>query len=100
MCRGGAYLNGTAYTNPDFALEYWATGRIEKHINKLGAKDYARLSIPELEDHIRKNFALPGFGENHGMDLFAGSEMLLARVEELTTYIIELHNEIEKLKAN
>ena len=67
-------------------------------------RDYPRLSLTNLEKYIRQNQHLPGIPtakeveENEGIDLGAMNVKLLEKIEELTLYVIELKNEIEKLK--
>jgi len=91
------YKNNSAYNNPAYALELWASGEIEKHADKDGARDYRRVTLEEAERHIRETFELPGHKPDFG--LFTGGEWLLEKVEELYTYIIELHRRIRKLES-
>src|SRR5690606_28048728 len=48
------YKNNTAYTNPDYALEHWATGGINIYKNNDGAKGYFRLSIEDSKEYAKK----------------------------------------------
>ena len=91
------YKNNSAYNNPAYALELWATGKIEKHAGKDGARDYRRATLEEAERHIHETFELPGHKADFG--LFNGGDWLLEKVEELYTYIIELHRRIQELES-
>ena len=96
---GGIYLNGSAYTNPDYVFEKAYTGKIEKFANNVGADTYVSRTIEEAEQYTKDNLALPGFGQDANLDYLGGSEMLLARLEEAYLYIFELNKEIKELKA-
>jgi hypothetical protein len=95
----GVYLNGTAYTNPDYVFEKAYTGKIEKFANNVGADTYVSRTIEEAEQYTKDNLALPGFGQGANLDYLGGSEILLARLEEAYLYIFELNKEIKELKA-
>lgn len=95
----GIYLNNTAYTNPDFVLEKWATGKIVKFADKKGAKGYSLLSLPEMEAYSRKHLALPGFGQDAKNDLFSGSENLLARTEEAYIHLFDHEHRLDALES-
>jgi hypothetical protein len=93
------YKNGTAFTNPDFVFEHWATGKIVKYIEKLGAKDYKGLMpLVSLKEFVRNNYHLPGFGQHAGHGLFGGSEHLLAHIEESYLHIFSLEERIHELE--
>jgi len=95
----GVYLNGTAYTNPDYVFEKAYTGKIEKFADKVGAGTYEVKSIEEAEQYTKDNLALPGFGQDAKLDYLGGSEMLLARLEEAYLYIFELNKRIKALES-
>jgi hypothetical protein len=96
---GDIYKNNTAYTNPDFVLEHWATGKIEKFAGKEGAADYKGLMpLSELRTFTRKNFHLPRFGQRAGHGYLGGGEALLATVEEQQLYIFQLEDRIKLLE--
>ena len=68
-------------------------------------EDYDLKSIEEVDDFIQSNGHLPDVPsaqevEETGVNVSEMQSTLLRKVEELTLYIIELHNEIETLKAN
>lgn len=87
------YLNGSAYTNPDYALEYWAKGKIEKYIENKGAKDYRRMTLGEIEQYARENLRLPGItGEMMGV--VERFDFLLEKVEELYTHLFEMNKKL------
>lgn len=95
---GDIYKNNSAFTNPDYALELWATGVIEAHKDKPGAAAYVRRSLAEVEAHILEHHKLPGFSDAP-MGAFERGDLLLEKVEELYTHVIEQKKEIEALKA-
>jgi len=95
------YKNNNAYTNPDYVLEYWATGKVEKFADKDGAKEYTGLlPLAEVEEFARKHWHLPRFGQDSGHGIFSGSDSLLASVEELYLYLFALRNEFEAYKSS
>lgn len=73
--------------------------------------DYDLMPLADLENFIEKNNRLPGFPkadviEKEGTDLGETQRKLMEKVEELTLYILDLHNtnkqqqtEIERLKT-
>lgn len=96
---GDIYKNNTAYTNPDYVLEHWATGKIEKFADKDYAKEYDGLRpLSEVESFIRTNWHLPRFGQNANHGIFSGSDALLASVEEAYLYILQLEKRILTLE--
>ena len=94
---GNVYKNNSTYTNPDYALEYWATGKIEKYANNKGAEHYRRYSLHELEKYIRENHRLPGITDEPA-GIFDMADIALEKTEELFTHIIEQRHEINSLK--
>jgi hypothetical protein len=95
---GNIYKNNTAYTNPDYALEYWATGQIEQFKDNPGATGYQRLAIDQAESYIRQNLRLPGITDKPA-GIFDMADMALEKIEELYTYVIELHQRVMELEA-
>lgn len=96
----GIYLNGTAYTNPDYVFEHFYNGgKIVRFADKKGASTYKGLvSLNEMEEYISHNLHLPGFGQNAKNDLFSGSEALLANVEEGYLYLFDHERRIVGLE--
>jgi hypothetical protein len=95
----GIFLNNTSYTNPDYVLEYAFTGKIEKFADRKRAKTYAApLSLPDLREHIKKTLRLPGISDEPA-DIFERADIALEKVEELTIYILGLHERIAALEA-
>ena len=96
---GGIYLNNTAYTNPDYALERYFTGRIERFADKPGAKSYGGLMpLHDLESYLRDSLRLPGIGDEPA-DIFSRADIALEKIEEATLYLLELHNRTAALEA-
>jgi polygalacturonase len=79
---GDIYKNNTAYNSPDYVFD----------------SGYALMGVDELSGFISENKHLPGISrEPCGM--FERGDKLLEKVEELTLYVIDLHNQIKKLKG-
>jgi hypothetical protein len=95
---GDVYKNNTAYTNPDYALEAWRDGRIIQHASKPGARDYRRMTLGEVENHIRTNLRLPGFTDKP-MGMFERGDLVLEKIEELYTHLIELSHKVEAING-
>jgi len=92
------FKNNTAYTNPDYVLEHYATGKIEKYKHNEGASDYTgRLSLDDLERFIRTNYRLPRIADGP-TGIFTMADIALEKIEELTLYVIDLHKRIRKLE--
>lgn len=93
------YKNNTAYTNPDYVLEKWATGKIVKFADKDGAKEYTGLMpLRDVEAFARTNLHLPRFGQKAGHGLFSGSDAILASVEESYLHLFNHEARIAKLE--
>lgn len=95
---GDIYKNNTAYTNPDFVLEYAFAGKIEKYAGREGAADYrGRLSLDELNEYIRRNYRLPNVSDEP-MGAFARGDKALEKIEELTLDLLEIHKRVKRLE--
>jgi hypothetical protein len=93
----GIFKNGTAFTNPDYALEHWATGQIKQFKLNPGAAGYrGRLDLDGLEKFMRKHHELPRVGQ--AREAFDRMDVLLEKVEEAYTYIIDLNKRIRVLE--
>ena len=95
---GDIYKNNSAYGNPAYALEWWATGRISRYADREGAAGYRRPTLEESELYIRERFELPGHRDDFG--IFGGGEWMLEKLEEVYTYMIELHHRVNVLEGN
>lgn len=69
------------------------------------AKDYSLMSLNDLKTYINENSHLPGIPSakeveaDNGVELGKLNAKLLEKVEELTLYTIQLHEELEQVKA-
>lgn len=77
-------------------LETWADYVFEPH--------YQLMPLNELKTYVAAEKHLPGVPtaaevEEEGIDLGEMNQVLLEKIEELTLYVIELNEEVEKLKA-
>lgn len=95
---GDIYKNNTAYTNPDYVIELWQTGKIEKFKDNPGAKGYKLLTLAQTEKVMRQTLRLPGM-PSEPMGSFARDDFLLEKLEEAFIHIIELNKKIDKLRA-
>ena len=96
---GGVYLNGTAFTNPDYVFEKAYQGKVTKFANNEGASTYIQRSLDEMEMYTRINLALPSFGQSAQLDYLRGSEQLLARLEDAYLYIFQLDKRLKRLEG-
>lgn len=93
------YKNNTAYTNPDYVLERWATGNVVRFAEKPGAATYnGPMSLDDLRGFMRQNLHLPRFGQNANHGLFSGGDAILASLEEAYIYILQLEERLQKLE--
>jgi hypothetical protein len=94
-----AYKNNSAYVNPDYVLEHYYHGIIDKFADNEGASDYAGLlSIQDTADYMEANLHLPWIGrESSG--IFDRGDMALVGQETLMLHIIELEARIRDLEA-
>lgn len=101
---------GTAYNNPDYVLEHWATGRIVRFADREGANRYTGLQpLMEVEQVVRSTFELPMVGEaraaaraggpDKSIGLFDGGDAILASVEQSYLYLFDHEQRIAELSA-
>lgn len=96
---GDIYKNDTAYTNPDFVLEHWATGRIDRYAARARAENYTGLmALDDLRNHIQKHHRLPRIGDEPA-GMFERGDVALEKIEELTLYILQQEERIKTLEA-
>lgn len=94
----GIYLNGTAYTNPDYVFEQMFTGRIEKFAKNRGAKEFKPRTLLEVEAFARETFKLPALARTEH-DLFSGGDAVLESVESAYGYLFDHEKRIALLEA-
>lgn len=93
------YLNNTAYTNPDFVLEHFFAGIIERFKDNPGAADYEGLiPLDSLRDYLEKHLHLPG-RDDQTAGVVERFDLAQRWSEEAYLYITELHQENQALKA-
>lgn len=92
------YKNNTAYTNPDFVLEHWATGKIEKYKNRERASLYVPMTIYEIEDYAKKNWRLPGITDEPA-GVFDMTDIALELLERLYIVTIDQQHTIDGLES-
>ena len=94
------YKNNTAYTNPDYVLEHWARGRIEKFADRDGASEYRGLAdLKAVEEFARHRYGLPLVEAareraRNSLGIFAGGDAVLASLEEAYLYLFQLRRQI------
>jgi hypothetical protein len=92
------YKNNSAYTNPDYVLEHWLTGGIVLFEDSPGAADYPGIMpLDDLKTYIEENYQLPRVSTARGM--FERSDIVLEKIEELTIYVLGLHERVKALEA-
>lgn len=97
---GDIYKNNSAYTNPDWLLELWATGRIERYAANVPETSEARIfPLAYVESYSRENLRLPGIPDSP-MGVFQRADALLEWVERLVVYAIEQEKRIARLEAS
>lgn len=97
--QGGIYLNNTAYTNPDYALEHFFRGKVERFADKPGAERYRGLKpLEELREYLSEGLRLPGI-DDEPTDIFARADIALEKIEEATLYVLVLHERVAALES-
>lgn len=100
------YKNGTAYTNPDYVLEHWATGQIVKFADRDGALYYSGLKpLADVEAFTRQTYMLPMIADFRSRaaepgrgGLFDGGDALLGTVEQAYLYLFEHERRIDAIE--
>jgi hypothetical protein len=106
---GNVLIGKTSQTNTGYKLDVGGSARINTVVvNATGAdyvfdQDYHLPTLPELEHYVRQQHHLPGIApaaemQKEGVDIGDNQIKLLAKVEELTLYLIEKDKEIQELK--
>lgn len=96
---GDIYKNDTAYTNPDYALEHYYTGKIEKFKDNPGADTYPGLmKLEELSNFMKENYHLPRVQREDGAGIFERSDFVLEKLEEIFVYLVEMNTRIKELE--
>jgi hypothetical protein len=108
--KGGNVLIGkTSQTNTAYLLDVNGNARMNQVVvNTTGADyvfdpGYCLIPLKELDLYLRQQHHLPGIApasqmQKEGLDLGDNQTRLLARVEELTLYLIDKDKEISALK--
>jgi hypothetical protein len=108
--KGGNVLIGkTSQTNTTYLLDVNGNARINQVVvNTTGADyvfdpGYCLIPLRELDVYLRQQHHLPGIApagqmQKEGLDLGDNQIRLLARVEELTLYLIDKDKEISALQ--
>jgi len=93
------YKNNTAYTNPDFVFEHWATGRIDRFAQNDGAADYAGLMpLGDLQAYVREHYRFPLIPDGP-VGMFERGDLALALTEQNTLYLFQLEARIAALES-
>lgn len=98
----GLYLNGTAYNNPDFVFEQWATGRVDRfaqNVKNMGIDYRGAMPLADVEAFAREHYELPMMAQRKDRDLFLGGELLMGAVEEAYLYLFDHDARIARLEA-
>lgn len=96
---GDIYKNNTAYTNPDYVFEHFYSGKIEQFKDREGASDYAGLMpLDGLSSYVKEHHRLPRMSDEPA-GMFKRGDIALEKIEELTIYILQLHEQINDLRS-
>lgn len=99
VTSGDIYKAGTAYNNPAYVLEHWATGKIVKFADRDGAAEYQGLrSLSLVETFAREHYELPLLALRPKGGLFDRGDMLLASVEESYLYLFDHESRLQALE--
>lgn len=91
------WKNNSAYANPDYVLEYWATGKIEKYIENPGARDYRSMTLEEVEVYVREHLHLPDISREPS-GAFERGDAALLWLERIITYLIDHEHELAQIE--
>jgi hypothetical protein len=98
--QGDIYKNNTAYTNPDYVLEHYYTGKIEKFAANEGASTYPGvMALSDLETYLVEHHHLPRVPRSEGAGIFERSDFVLEKLEELFLHCIELEKRLKTLEG-
>lgn len=93
------YKGATAYNNPDYVFEKWATGKIEKYKNNPGAQSYDCLwKLEEVEEFVKKKFYLPRIKREEMTGIFDMADYALLHIEELFIYLFDINKRLKALE--
>lgn len=99
------HINGSNPNNLYSTLDTKFILKVDSANSDVLSPNYNLLSIPDLINYISANQKLPSVPSandlnNNGIDVSSFNMLMLNKIEELTQYIIELHEEIQILKNN
>ena len=101
--KNNVYLDGSAYANPDFVLEYWARKKIVKYASHEGAARYGGvMPLSKVAAFARKNYYLPQLDYFRAHDQPAGmkerEDVSLLLHEEEFIHLIEHEDKLANLE--
>jgi hypothetical protein len=92
------YKNNSAYGNPDFVFEHWATGKIEKFAQNDGASTYRGLMpLDDLQRYVRRHYRYPLIPDGP-VGMFGRADIVLALTEQNTLYLFQLADRLAALE--
>jgi hypothetical protein len=95
---GDIYKNNTAYTNPDYVFEHWATGKVERFAKNDGAATYTGLMpLDDLQRYVREHYRFPLITDGP-VGMFGRGDIALALTEQNTLYIFQLDARLRALE--
>ena len=102
----GLYLNGSAYTNPDYVFEKAFTGKVERFKDRKGAAGYRKFrSLDEIKTYAQEHLHLPQLNDiglrdaEKGDDIFARADGALLLIEEAYLHLFEMNDRIKALEG-
>jgi hypothetical protein len=92
------YKNNSAYGNPDYVFEHWATGKIERFAKNEGAVTYAGLlPLTALERYVREHYHFPQISHD-SVGLFARGDVALELLEQTALYLFDHEERLTALE--
>lgn len=92
------FKNNSAYLNPDYALEHYFTGKIERFADRPGAGDYPGLMpLDELEEFVREHWHLPRVPRTP-VGMFERGDIALEKIEEIFLHLIEAKRRMDDIE--
>lgn len=109
LSSGNVLIGKTSQANSGYMLDVNGNGRFNEVVVNANGADYVfdsgykLSSLAQLDAYIRKEHHLPGIApaaqmQREGLNLGDNQTQLLAKIEELTLYLIEQDKEIKTLK--
>jgi hypothetical protein len=94
---GDIYKNNSAYNNPDYVLENYFKGKVEKFKNNPGAREYTFKKLDAIMEYAQEHLQLPGVASASGV--FNRTDVILEKIEELFIYLWEIDKRLQLIEG-